>query len=107
MAGGPHERTAFLARPAPFFRNFSGANADGRRAGKDIEKVEIHVERTAARGAPLGAAARPAPGTVGDGPQSPHRPIDGRCGGSDGRESRERPALPRASDLPEAELILR
>lgn len=78
MAGGPHERTAFLARPAPFFRNFSGANADGRRAGKDIEKVEIHVERTAARGAPLGAAARPAPGTVGDGPQSPHRPIDGR-----------------------------
>jgi len=60
MAGGPHERTAFLARPAPFFRNFSGANADGRRAGKDTEKVEIHVARAAARGAPLGAAARPA-----------------------------------------------
>lgn len=65
MAGGPHERTAFLARPAPFFRNFSGANADGRRAGKDIEKVEIHV-RTAARGAPLGAAPRaPPPARVG------------------------------------------
>lgn len=62
MAGGPHERTAFLARPAPFFRNFSGANADGRRAGKDTEKVEIHVVRAAARGAPLGAAARPARG---------------------------------------------
>lgn len=107
MAGGPHERTAFLARPAPFFRNFSGANADGRRAGKDIEKVEIHVVLTAARGAPLGAAPRaPPPARLGLG-QSPHRPIDGRCGGSDGRESRERPALPRASDLPEAEHLLR
>ena len=72
MAGGPHERTAFLARPAPFFRNFSGANADGRRAGKDIEKVEIHVVLTAARGAPLGAAPRaPPPARLGLGHSLP------------------------------------